>query len=88
MCVDMLESMAVFLLDDFSEVADSLAIRNFDWEYATGVITEHQTVEIKCVRHGNCWSTQRKFIQEFRREILKPLQPQSCQKLCDEIPST
>ena len=71
MCVDVLESMAVFLLDRISEVADSLAIRNFYWEYATGIITEHQTVEIKCARHGNCWSTQGKFIQEFGREISK-----------------
>ena len=44
-CIDVLEGMALFLLDKLSEVADSVAFCNLDWEDMTGIITEHQTVE-------------------------------------------
>ena len=46
-CVDVLERMLFFVLDDFSEGADSLSFRNLDREDVTGIIVEHQTIKIE-----------------------------------------
>ena len=46
-CVDVLERVTLFVLDGLSEGTDNLAFRNLDREDVTGIITEHQTVEIE-----------------------------------------
>jgi hypothetical protein len=46
-CVDLLECMVFFVLDGFSEGADSLPFRNLDREDATSVVAEHQTIKIE-----------------------------------------
>ena len=39
--------MSLFVLDGFPEGADSLAFRNLDRKELTGLVAEHETVDIE-----------------------------------------
>src|ERR1700736_5934978 len=57
-CGNVIKCRSLFVLDDVFEGADSLPFRNLDREDLTGIMAEHQTVEIECARHGDRWSNQ------------------------------
>ena len=49
--IHMFERVLLLVLDRFPEGADVLGTQNLDREDMTGVIAEHEAIEIECGRH-------------------------------------